>query len=116
MAQIFPSSSKSSSVSLVEIACLGDRDVAKLDVQRVRFGVIAGDSWLEPSVEEGVVHGFAVGQEHHSQDTSFRFRYGCPTTNSAVGLYVFAKRRSDGALIHSRLIAARSGLLDIALK
>ena len=33
---------------VVEIACLGDRDVAKLDVQRVRFGVIPDIHGLNP--------------------------------------------------------------------
>ena len=63
-----------------------------------RCAIARGYSWLEPSVEEGVVHGFAVGREHHSHETSFRFRYGCPATNSAGGLHAFAQRRSDGVL------------------
>ena len=83
---------------VVEIACLGDRDVRETRCTACPFRCNSGYSWLEPSVEEGIVYGFAVRQEHHSQERSFRFRYGCPTANSTVGLNVFAKRRSDGTL------------------
>jgi hypothetical protein len=71
---------------------------------------------LEPAVEERVVHGFAIIQQHYSENPSARLLDPPPAANPTVRLHLLVQRLSDDSLdpLEEDLAAIRS--LAIALE
>src|SRR3990172_2057758 len=52
-------------------------------------------SWHEPSVEECIVDGLAIGQKHNTEKAILHLRYLHPAPNSPISLNSFSKWRPN---------------------
>ena len=55
-------------------------------------------TFLEPTVEEGVVYRFPVLEQHHTQILAIRFINPAPAPNAAISLHGLCRRIGDDTL------------------